>query len=58
MVAKAKAVEQQTDLLVFKLNGQDKNLLRTIAQVSHLISMVIKAAHFYVLAENRKKIHQ
>jgi hypothetical protein len=55
MVAKAKAVTQLNNLLVFKLNQQDKNLLRTIAQDSLLKSMVIKAEHFYVLIDSKNK---
>lgn len=55
MLANAAAVAQQTDLLVFKLNENDKNLLRTVAQDGQLKTMVIKAERFYVLVNAKHK---
>lgn len=55
MVSNATAVAEQDDFFVFKINENDKHLLRTIAQDNQLKAITIKAEKFFVLVDKKNK---
>lgn len=55
MVDNATAVAEQDHFYVFKINENDKHLLRTVAQDTQLKAITIKAEKFFVLVDKKNK---
>ncbi|MEO7311142.1 MAG: hypothetical protein ABIX01_12145 [Chitinophagaceae bacterium] len=55
MISNATAIAERREFHVFKINEQDKQLLRVIAQDDFLKTVVIKAEGFLILVDNMDK---